>query len=234
MLVNDSTRGVKALEHTHWWGEMHPGVGSVNVRRIVRNNPMGCRWVKAGGILCRGGWSVGSLLTKRAEQHLEHMVSKSAGPQWMQWPGLWAHWRAECSGYVAEVVPCWQPCSWGKEGAKEQPTGTVKSETMKDLKCYEIYKPTSKPATEVDTCACACIHKCVCMCAGIKPLVQGTALLHTQQFVSFPHDSVLPQDDAGEHHMLYFHMWKLFQMKMWCDVVEHMYPVHKDELCTTG
>lgn len=29
-------------------------------------------------------------------------------------------------------------------------------------------------------------------------------------------------------------MWKLFQKKMLCDVVQHMDPVLKNELCTTG
>lgn len=52
--------------------------------------------------------------------------------------------------------------------------------------------------------------------------------------MSPPHDSMLPYGDSVEHHMLYFHMWKLFQMKMQDDAGQHMQPVCKNELCTTG
>lgn len=43
-----------------------------------------------------------------------------------------------------------------------------------------------------------------------KPLVQGTDLLHTEQFVSTPRDSVLPQGYVVEYHVLFFHVTSLF------------------------
>ena len=61
----------------------------------------------------------------------------------------------------------------------------------------------------------------------IKSLVQGTVLSQTQQCMSLPHDSVLPQGDAGECHTFYCHMWKLFPMRTGCDVAGPMYPRHK-------
>ena len=69
----------------------------------------------------------------------------------------------------------------------------------------------------------------------IKSLVQGTVLFSlTQQCMSLPHDSVLPQGDAGECHTFYCHMWKLFPMRTGCDAAGPTYPRHKNEFCTTG
>lgn len=47
---------------------MHPRACSVNVRRIVGKNFMGCKQVKANGILCREDCSMGNLITTPCQQ----------------------------------------------------------------------------------------------------------------------------------------------------------------------
>ena len=94
---------------------MQPRVCSVNVRRIVGKNSMGCKQVKANGILCREDCSIGNLLTT-PEAYGVH-VSRATGstvPRTVSLQrsrGLW--------------VCCWGSAPWtamqqGKEGAKHQ------------------------------------------------------------------------------------------------------------------